>query len=64
MALWVRPAETAPYMLGQQRSTSPVGHARSLRREVVRVPFRWGSANTGRATGSTELGAVSVAVTR
>jgi len=33
-------------------------------REVVRVPFRWGSANTGRATGSTELGAVSVAVTR
>ena len=33
-------------------------------REVVRVPFRWGSANTGRAAGSTELGAVSVAVTR
>lgn len=33
-------------------------------REVVRVPFRWGSANTGRATGSTELGAVAVAVTR
>ncbi|MGA0543656.1 DUF2271 domain-containing protein [Brevundimonas sp. VNH65] len=33
-------------------------------REVVRVPFRWGAANTGRATGSTELGAVSVAVTR
>ena len=33
-------------------------------REVVRVPFRWGSANAGRASGSTELGAVSVAVTR
>lgn len=33
-------------------------------REVVRVPFRWGAANTGRATGSTELGAVTVAVTR
>ena len=33
-------------------------------REVVRVPFRWGSANTGRASGSTELGAVAVAVTR
>ena len=33
-------------------------------REVVRVPFRWGGANTGRATGTTELGAVSVTVTR
>ncbi|CAN5339705.1 DUF2271 domain-containing protein [soil metagenome] len=33
-------------------------------RESVRVPFRWGAANTGRASGSTELGAVSVAVTR
>ena len=33
-------------------------------REVVRVPFRWGAANTGRASGSTELGAVAVAVTR
>jgi len=33
-------------------------------RESVRVPFRWGAANTGRATGSTELGAVSVAVSR
>ena len=33
-------------------------------REAVRVPFRWGSANTARATGSTELGAVTVAVTR
>lgn len=34
-------------------------------REVVRVPFTWGgAANTARAAGTTELGAVSVAVTR
>lgn len=33
-------------------------------REVVRVPFRWGAANSGQATGSTELGAVRVNVTR
>ena len=33
-------------------------------REVVRVPFRWGSANTARAAGATELGAVSVTVSR
>ena len=33
-------------------------------REAVRVPFRWGAANTARASGTTELGAVSVAVTR
>ncbi len=33
-------------------------------REAVRVPFRWGAANTARATGETELGAVSVTVTR
>lgn len=33
-------------------------------RETVRVPFRWGAANTGRAAGSTELGAVTVAVSR
>lgn len=33
-------------------------------REVVRVPFRWGTPNTGAARGSTELGAVGVAVTR
>lgn len=33
-------------------------------REVVRVPFRWGAANTARASGTTELGAVSVTVTR
>lgn len=33
-------------------------------REVVRVPFRWGAANSGQASGSTELGAVRVNVTR
>lgn len=33
-------------------------------REAVRVPFRWGSANTARASGTTELGTVSVTVTR
>ena len=33
-------------------------------REAVRVPFRWGAANTAHASGSTELGAVSVAVSR
>ncbi len=33
-------------------------------REAVRVPFRWGAANAARASGSTELGAVSVTVTR
>jgi hypothetical protein len=33
-------------------------------REVVRVPFRWGAPNSGRASGSTELGAVAVTVTR
>lgn len=33
-------------------------------RETVRVPFRWGAANTGRAAGTTELGAVTVAVSR
>ena len=33
-------------------------------REVVRVAFRWGAANTGRAAGTTELGAVTVAVSR
>lgn len=33
-------------------------------REVVRVPFRWGAANTGAGTGSAELGAVRVAVSR
>ncbi|HZV84427.1 MAG TPA: DUF2271 domain-containing protein [Brevundimonas sp.] len=33
-------------------------------REAVRVPFRWGAANGGSASGSTELGAVRVTVTR
>jgi hypothetical protein len=33
-------------------------------RESVRVPFRWGAPNTARAAGASELGAVSVAVTR
>ncbi|QTC91438.1 DUF2271 domain-containing protein [Brevundimonas goettingensis] len=33
-------------------------------REVVRVPFRWGAPNTGRVAGTSELGAVSVAVSR
>jgi len=33
-------------------------------REVVRVPFVWGRANTAQAAGRTELGAVSVSVTR
>jgi len=33
-------------------------------RETVRVPFRWGGANSGRAAGTTELGAVTVAVSR
>ncbi len=33
-------------------------------RESVRVPFRWGGANTANATGSTELGAVRVTVAR
>ena len=33
-------------------------------REAVRVPFRWGAANTARASGANELGAVSVTVTR
>ncbi len=33
-------------------------------REAVRIPFRWGAPNTARAAGATELGAVSVTVTR
>lgn len=33
-------------------------------REAVRVPFRWGAANSASASGSTELGAVRVTVTR
>ncbi len=57
---------------GSRLSTLPAGDyvlvveaARELGgREAVRVPFRWGSANSGRASGSTELGAVRVDVTR
>lgn len=57
---------------GARLSTLPAGDyvmvveaARELGgREAVRVPFRWGAANTGRAAGSNELGAVTVAVTR
>jgi len=33
-------------------------------RESVRVPFRWGAASTASGTGSSELRAVRVAVTR
>lgn len=57
---------------GQRLSALQPGHytlvveaARELGgREVVRVPFRWGAANSARAAGSTELGGVSVTVTR
>lgn len=33
-------------------------------REIIRVPFTWGRANSANAIGTTELGAISVAVTR
>ena len=33
-------------------------------RETVRIPFRWGAANTGRTAGTTELGTVTVSVSR
>ena len=33
-------------------------------REIVRVPFRWGGPNTANGSGSSELGAVRVNVTR
>ncbi len=65
---------------GRQSVTIPAARLRSLPagqynlvveaareqggREVVRAPFRWGAANTARATGTSELGGVSVAVTR
>lgn len=57
---------------GARLSTLPAGDyvmvveaARELGgRELVRVPFRWGAANSGSASGSTELGAVRVSVTR
>lgn len=66
------PGRHAVTVSGARLSNLPAGDyvmvveaARELGgREVVRVPFRWGTANTARATGSTELGAVSVAVTR
>ena len=66
------PGRHAATVSGARLSNLPAGDyvmvveaARELGgREVVRVPFRWGAANTARATGSTELGAVSVAVTR
>lgn len=66
------PGRHAVSVSGARLSNLPAGDyvmvveaARELGgREVVRVPFRWGAANTARATGSTELGAVSVAVTR
>lgn len=66
------PGTHAVRVPGARLSTLPAGDyvlvveaARELGgREVVRVPFRWGSANTGRASGSTELGGVAVAVTR
>ena len=66
------PGTHAVRVAGSRLSNLPAGDyvmvveaARELGgRETVRVPFRWGAANTGRASGSTELGAVSVAVTR
>ena len=66
------PGRHAVTVSGARLSNLPAGDyvmvveaARELGgREVVRVPFRWGPANTARAAGSTELGAVSVAVTR
>lgn len=66
------PGRHAVTVSGARLSNLPAGDyvmvveaARELGgREAVRVPFRWGAANTARATGSSELGAVSVAVTR
>ena len=66
------PGTHAVRVPGARLSNLPAGNyvlvveaARELGgREAVRVPFRWGSANTGRASGSTELGAVAVTVTR
>ena len=65
---------------GRQTITVPAARLRNLQpgqynivveaarelggREVVRVPFRWGGANTANASGSTELGAVRVTVSR
>jgi hypothetical protein len=66
------PGRHAVTVSGARLSTLPAGDyvmvveaARELGgREAVRVPFRWGAANTGSAAGSTELGAVRVTVTR
>ncbi|MEY4554973.1 MAG: hypothetical protein RL093_92 [Pseudomonadota bacterium] len=66
------PGRHAVTVSGARLSNLPAGDyvmvveaARELGgREAVRVPFRWGAANTARAAGSTELGAVSVTVTR
>jgi hypothetical protein len=66
------PGRHAVTVSGARLSNLPAGNyvmvveaARELGgREVVRVPFRWGAANTARATGSSELGAVGVTVTR
>lgn len=65
---------------GRQTITIPAARLRNLQagqytlaveaareqggREVVRVPFRWGAANTASGSGSSELGAVSVTVSR
>lgn len=66
------PGRHAVTVSGARLSNLPAGDyvmvveaARELGgREAVRVPFRWGAANTGSAAGSTELGAVRVTVTR
>lgn len=66
------PGRHAVNVPGARLSALPAGQyvlvveaARELGgREVVRVPFRWGAANTAMASGSTELGAVRVTVTR
>lgn len=66
------PGRHAVSISGARLSSLPAGDyvmvveaARELGgREAVRVPFRWGAANTARASGSSELGAVSVTVTR
>jgi len=66
------PGRHAVSVPGARLSSLPAGDyvmvieaARELGgREAVRVPFRWGAANTARASGSSELGAVSVTVTR
>jgi hypothetical protein len=66
------PGRHAVSVSGARLASLPAGNyvmvveaARELGgREVVRVPFRWGAANSARASGSTELGAVSVTVTR